>query len=111
MSNSHIAVALTHSPYSGERDGLFRLLVLWADQSVELRIYLMGNGVLAVKEGSQLEDVISELTQKGVVFLADKKELNARGLRSTFRNLRVTDNLVSEFVDDLMKEDWKALVI
>jgi sulfur relay protein TusB/DsrH len=111
VSNSHIAVALTHSPYSGEREGLFGLLDLFVDQSASLRVYLMGDGVLAAKEGSQLQDVISELTQKGVVFLAEKKELNARGLRNTFRNLRVTDDLVSEFVDDLMKEDWKALVI
>lgn len=111
MIRPGVTVVLTQSPYSSRGEYFFKILKSIVSQASEVRIYLTYDGVLAVDDGGKFENNIRDFSNKGATILVDEKELSTRGLTNTIQNLKVSDNLISKFVDELMTEDRKVIVM
>jgi len=78
---------------------------------LEVKIYLLYDGVVAAKKGCNVAGKIEEYIQKGVRIVVDDKEFQARGLGEMIEGVEVLNNPVSDLVSDVMKENSRVIVV
>ena len=104
----YLILVLTRSPFLDISQRILSLPGLMATR-LEVKVYLLYDGVVAAKTGCVGE--IEECIRKGVRFVVDAREFQARGLSKMIEGVEVLENPVSDLVDDVMKENSRVIIV
>lgn len=109
-----VVLVLTRSPFL---DVSQRILSSFLATGVEVKVYLLYDGVVAAKKGFgsrgifNFKALIERYIQKGVRIVVDGRECQARGLDDLIEGVEVLDAPVSDLVDDIMNRNNRVIFV